>query len=205
MSRRRHGDVDGCKGSEAEARLGIRVHDRSGAGVATNRLDQAGRELRELGLGGSRPVEEASADHRREEGGRSDGGPYLERRSASDEAEDERGDGSDDRKPCDPGPRRVPQDVLEVARVDDLEEHPRTECERDQERPGEAHEHSHASGEGERERQEPGCTSSLRDRDEVGQGREEERQQHHREHRERPTHDVRGPAAARGEAGYRDE
>ncbi len=131
--------------------------------------------------------------------------PISSARSASDEAEDERGDGSDDREPRDPGGRRVPQHVVEVARVDDLEEHPGTERERDQERPGEPHEHSHASGEREREREEPGCPPRLRDRDEVGEGGEEERHQHHREHRERPTDDVRSPAAARGEAGHRDE
>ena len=185
VARRRDRDVDGCEGREAKARLGIGVHDDPGSHVATYGLDQARRELRERGRGGLLPVEEAAAEHGCEEGRGGERGADLQRRPAADEAEDERGDASDDREPGDPGGRRVPQDVVEVARVDDLEEHPGSERERDQERPCEAHEHSHASGEGEREREESGRPSSLRDRDEVGEGGEEERHQHHREHRER--------------------
>ena len=60
--------------------------------------------------------------------------------------------------------------------------------------------HAEATGEREREGKKPGRSARLRDRDEVGERREEERQQHHGEDGERPADDVRRPAAARREA-----
>ena len=51
----------------------------------------------------------------------------------------------------------------------------------------------------------PAARPRLRDRDEVGERWEEERQQHHGEDRERPSHDVRRPPTPRRKPGQRNE
>ena len=98
-------------------------------------------------------------------------GAGLERRSPPDEADDERGSGTHDREPRDPRRRGIAEDVVEVARVDDLQEHPEAEREREQQRPDQTREHGHPAREGERERKEPGRPTRLRDRDEVPRAR----------------------------------
>ena len=167
--------------------------------------DEPLRERRDLGRVGPVPVEEPAAVHRDEERGRGERGAGLERRSPPDEPDDERRHGAHDREPRDPRRRRIAEDVVEVAGVDDLQEHPEAERERKQQRPDQAREHGHPAGEREREGKEPGRPTRLRDRDEVRERGEQEREEHHREHRQRAADHVRRPAPARGEPRERDE
>ncbi len=67
-----------------------------------------------------------------------------------------------------------------------------------------AREHDEAAGESEGEGEEARGATRLRERDEVGEGDEEQRDQRDGEDGERAAEDVRGPAPAQGEAGERD-
>ena len=205
MARRGDGDVDRRERGQAEARLGIGEDDRSRVDVAANCIHEPRRESRDGGRVGAAQVEKAAAEHRREEGRSRERGAFLECRPSPEHAQHQGSDGSDDTEPGDPRRRGVLQHVLEVARVHDLEEHPRAEHEREQDRPDEPRENPHAACESEREREEPRGAPCLRDRDEIGELGEEERHEHDGEHRKRAADDVRSPAPARGEAGERDQ
>ena len=95
----------------------------------------------------------------------------------------------------------VAEAVGEIAGPLALEQEPRDEGERQQERtPCEQRE---TAGEGEGERDEPGRAARLRERDRIREAHEELRHEHQREHRDRPAEHEGAPAAARGEAGER--
>ena len=126
-------------------------------------------------------------------------------RAAAHDADHEAGDAGNHRDPHELAGRALVQRVVEVAREDDLEHDARDESERRQERPDQAREHAEAPGERERERQEARGPPRLRDRDEVGKRREEQRHEHHGEDGQRPAGDVGGPSPPGGEGREREE
>ena len=206
MPGRRDRDVDRRVGGEPEARLLVGVDDRAARHVRAHGLDQPVRERAQRWRRSRVPVGEPDRDHRSEEQGCGEAGGGLERGSDAPHEPDDEGDGAPDhRDPDHPHRPGVVEDVVEVARIEPLEQGSRDECERRQPRPDEPREHAEPAREREGERKEAGGTPRLRDGDEVGERGEERRDEHEREHRERPAHDERRPPPAGGEHGQRRE
>ena len=206
-----HGDdVDGGVGRGAVARGQVREEDRARRHVPLQEVDQPGRQRVPVVLDLRRPVREAvdGDGQDEEEDGQSCRGPARPRvwgrwvsvaPPREESARDERRDAPVERDPDDDrglGPRSAQP---EVAGKRHLEPDAARQPAHDRERPREAGDDGGAAREGHRERDEPGQAPRLRERDGIGEVREDERPELDPEHRDRPAEHECGPAASPGE------